>query len=143
MYLAFLTEMINIESMVIDRTTQDWKLSGMHNLFWRGFFQETHFTCLNWWQCFYWVTETLWVILSSEYLMLQDLGWEVKFTTLAKHFPNEVVSMDPYVCVIEEIHEEDILMDLIIIRRSARKQISVYKLKRKCQPVSVWRMILF
>ena len=38
--------------------------------------------------------------------------------------------MDPYDCVIVEIHEEDILMDLIIIRRSARKQISVYKLKR-------------
>ena len=62
--------------------------------------------------------------------MVQDLGSEVKFTTLFKHFPNEVVSMDPYDCVIVEIHEEDILMDLIIIRRSARKQISVYKLKR-------------
>ena len=38
--------------------------------------------------------------------MVQDLGWEVNFTTLLKHFPNEVVSMDRYGCVIVEIHEK-------------------------------------
>ena len=38
--------------------------------------------------------------------MVSDFGWEVKSTTLLKRYPNEVVSMDRYGCVIVEIHEK-------------------------------------
>ena len=55
--------------------------------------------------------------------MVQDLGWEVKFITLLKHFPIEVVSMDRSVVLLlkftkkyfngfdynEEIREETII----------------------------------